>query len=577
MHGNTDTQTRSAAPLDPSLLTVASLASVCSAVVASAIGTGPVATLVAAAVAPWIVAFIAHPGPRRRRRVGAVLLLAGLVHGSRTGLARAAAYIRHPRDRAKRKVRERGAGRSLVGHSIPRRISLAGATTIAAVVISAVCLTVPELVLGAAVVADRPLTLVPISEAAAHAVPPKAAGPTLEVPRRDVRRLATGPRGARVIYNVDAHDARGAALTPHCRPRSGRLFLLGDTRVTCVARQANGLTIRRSFTVTVVPVPRSPDGRQGGQARPSGPAVVPPTTAPAGKADAAPPKLSLPGTVHAQASSPSGAIVTYVARAVDARDGKVDADCVPPSGTRFVIGRTDVHCTADDHAGNTARGVFTVVVSPPDQAADRTAPEIAVPRVVRAQATSPAGAIVSYRAVATDERDGRVAVACSPPSGSTFPVGVTRVSCVASDGAGNDATQTFRVLVVRTPDQPKPPVDRTPDPRPPSGSSGDSGGSADGDQQTTTTTSEDVDRIPPSIDEFTVTLVPRDDGVLVRYAPPNAVDDRPGPVTVTCDPLPSTLLSLDTTDVTVTCTATDGAGNTAERTATATLRGAGQP
>ena len=573
MHSNRDTRARSAAPLDPSLLTVASLASVCSAVVASAIGTGPLATLVVAAVAPWVVAFVAHPGPRRRRRVAAVLLLAGIVHGSRTGLARAASYVRHPRDRAKRRVPERGTSRSVVSHSVPRRLSLAGATTIAAVVVSALCLTVPELVLGAAVVADRPLTLLPVAE---HRVdgpspldPGHPSGPTISVPGGDVRRLATGPRGARVTYRVVARDAHGAALTPECRPGSGRLFMLGETRVTCVARQANGLTIRRSFTVTVVPVMRSPHGHHGGHGRPSGPAAVPPTTAPGGKADAAPPKLSLPGTLHAQASSPLGAIATYAARAVDARDGTVDVECVPRSGTRFDIGRTDVRCIATDRAGNTARGEFAVVVSPPEQSADRTAPEIALPHVVRARATSSAGAIVTYRVVATDERDGRVAVACLPPSSSTFPVGVTPVSCSASDRAGNTAARGFSVVVVRAPEEPKPPVDRNPDPGPPSGGSGGE------DPPTTTTTSPEVDTIPPRIDPFTVIAVTTGDGVIVRYATPKAVDDRDGPVPVTCAPASSSRLPVGTTGVTVTCTASDSAGNAATQTATSPGEGIG--
>jgi hypothetical protein len=545
--------------LDPSLLAVASLASVCSAIVASAIGTGPIATLVVAAVAPWIVAFISHPGPRRRRRVAAVLLLAGVVHGSRAGVARAASYLRHPRDRAKRRAPERSAGRSVVAHSVPRRISLAGATTIAAVAISALCLTVPELVLGAAVVADRPLTLLPIEHRAGGPGAPPAGGskPTISVPGGEIRRRATGPRGARVTYRVVARDARGAALTPECRPGFGRLFLTGQTRVTCVATQADGASVRRRFTVTVVPV-RRPGGPHGDATAPrvTTPGDIVRGIAPGGAArtdpvrrDAVAPRLSLPSAVQARARSPRGAVVTYAARAVDAWDGAVSLACAPKSATRFPVGRTSVRCTATDRAGNTARGAFPVVVSLVG-APDRTAPRIAVPRFVRGQATSSDGAVVRYGASATDDRDGRVAVTCKPASGATFRVGVTRVRCAASDRAGNTGTRSFAVVVMRAGDKEKPPVHDTPDPGP-------------------TRRPPDPDRTPPRIGRFWIRPVVAETtkGAAVTFSTPRAVDDRDGSVPVTCEPESGSWFSVGST--TVTCRAHDAAGNTAERTAVA--------
>jgi hypothetical protein len=38
-------------------------------------------------------------------------------------------------------------------------------------------------------------------------------------------------------------------------------------------------------------------------------------------------------------------------------------------------------------------------------------------------------------------------VACSPPPGSTFPVGATTVTCTATDASGNTAQCTFQVNV----------------------------------------------------------------------------------------------------------------------------------
>ena len=47
---------------------------------------------------------------------------------------------------------------------------------------------------------------------------------------------------------------------------------------------------------------------------------------------------------------------------------------------------------------------------------------------------------------ATDNCPG-VTVACNPPSGSTFPVGCTTVTCTATDASGNTATCAFQVCV----------------------------------------------------------------------------------------------------------------------------------
>lgn len=44
-----------------------------------------------------------------------------------------------------------------------------------------------------------------------------------------------------------------------------------------------------------------------------------------------------------------------------------------------------------------------------------------------------------------------VNVSCTPPSGSSFPVGTTPVTCTASDSAGGSASCAFAVNVVRVP------------------------------------------------------------------------------------------------------------------------------
>jgi len=78
-------------------------------------------------------------------------------------------------------------------------------------------------------------------------------------------------------------------------------------------------------------------------------------------ADDTPPSLAV-GDVTANATSPSGAVVTYVVTAIDDTDPNPAVLCDPPSGSAFPIGTTTVNCTATDAAGNQATASFTVYV-----------------------------------------------------------------------------------------------------------------------------------------------------------------------------------------------------------------------
>jgi HYR domain-containing protein len=57
---------------------------------------------------------------------------------------------------------------------------------------------------------------------------------------------------------------------------------------------------------------------------------------------------------------------------------------------------------------------------------------------------------VAYRVTASDTADGQVGVACTPRSGTRFPVGRTSVSCSATDSSANTANASFRITVRRT-------------------------------------------------------------------------------------------------------------------------------
>jgi hypothetical protein len=80
---------------------------------------------------------------------------------------------------------------------------------------------------------------------------------------------------------------------------------------------------------------------------------------------------------------------------------------------------------------------------------DTTPPVVTVPASATIEATSPAGAVFTYTASATDNIDGVVPVTCAPASGSTFPLGVTTVTCTATDTHGNTGSASFTATAHR--------------------------------------------------------------------------------------------------------------------------------
>ena len=79
--------------------------------------------------------------------------------------------------------------------------------------------------------------------------------------------------------------------------------------------------------------------------------------------------------------------------------------------------------------------------------ADTTPPVLTLPGDLFERATSPAGAVVSFTASATDNLDPNPTVTCSPASGATFAIGTTTVSCTAWDASGNWDDGSFTVTV----------------------------------------------------------------------------------------------------------------------------------
>jgi archaellum component FlaF (FlaF/FlaG flagellin family) len=93
---------------------------------------------------------------------------------------------------------------------------------------------------------------------------------------------------------------------------------------------------------------------------------------------------------------------------------------------------------------------------------DRTPPVLHLPAPITREATSAAGAVVSYTVTATDDLDPAPTVACTPSAGSLFPPGSTSVQCTATDAAGNHTSATFPVTVRFSFTGFHPPVDNPP-------------------------------------------------------------------------------------------------------------------
>src|SRR5207244_4275808 len=111
--------------------------------------------------------------------------------------------------------------------------------------------------------------------------------------------------------------------------------------------------------------------------------------------------------------------------------------CDPSSGDTFPDGVTEVQCGARDAHANYAFGHFNIFVG---------VPVLNLPANITAEATSAAGAVVTFTATASGA-DGPVS--CTPASGSTFALGTTTVNCSATNPAGT-ATGSFTVTVQDT-------------------------------------------------------------------------------------------------------------------------------
>jgi hypothetical protein len=228
--------------------------------------------------------------------------------------------------------------------------------------------------------------------------------------------VATGAGQCQAVVNyanATATDNCPGVGTPVCTPASGTAFGVGATTVNCTVSDSTGNQASCSFTVTVQ--------------------------------DMQPPVISCSGNlVKGTDPNQCTAVVNYTTTATDNCPLPVGAVvCNPPTGTAFPRGVTMVNCTATDGSGNQASCSFMVTVN------DTQAPVIVCPANIVAvtPVMGGTGVVVTYPdPVVTDNCPlGANPFVCSPPSGSTFPVGTTTVTCTGTDASGNMSMCSFVV------------------------------------------------------------------------------------------------------------------------------------
>src|SRR5262249_46935750 len=109
----------------------------------------------------------------------------------------------------------------------------------------------------------------------------------------------------------------------------------------------------------------------------------------------------------------------------------------------YALGNTTVTLTVtDNHGVSTQCSAIVTVV-------DTTPPSITCPAGVTTVTPNIGGmgAVVTYPPPTVSDNCPGVTAVCTPPSGSTFPVGCTTVTCTATDASNNISTCSFSVCV----------------------------------------------------------------------------------------------------------------------------------
>jgi hypothetical protein len=183
-------------------------------------------------------------------------------------------------------------------------------------------------------------------------------------------------------------------------------YPLGTTTVTYVATDQSGNTSTCTSSITVV--------------------------------DTTPPTITCPPPIVVEADRFQAAFVTPGGASASDVAGSVTISG-PPAGV-YPLGTTLVIYTAVDESANRSSCSTSITVQ------DTTPPSITCPANIEVTAGAGGTAVVTYAVTASDI-GGAVAITGNPASGSTFAIGTTTVTAVATDEVGNSASCSFTVTV----------------------------------------------------------------------------------------------------------------------------------
>lgn len=236
--------------------------------------------------------------------------------------------------------------------------------------------------------------------------------PIITCPADIVTNNDPGKCGAIVTYpDPIAIDDCDLDPTVKCVPPSGSFFIVGTTMVTCFAIDFTGNVSTCMFAIVVN--------------------------------DVEPPEISCPADITVPVDSGEcQAVVTWDRPFTCDNCDCVEVECDPSSGSAFPIGTTIVTCTATDSSDNQAQCTFTVTVN------DTEPPQIACPSdIVVDNDPGECGAVVFWDLPVASDTCSPVTVTCDPTPGTFFPIGISRVECVAVDIFGNRAACSFCIIV----------------------------------------------------------------------------------------------------------------------------------
>lgn len=312
------------------------------------------------------------------------------------------------------------------------------------------------------------------------------ADPTISCPA-NITTNETEPGAGSAVVSYPSPTTTGNCVTVVCDPPSGTAFPVGSTTVSCSGSDSANHSVSCSFTVTVISgdcaITCPNDITVTASAGQCGAVVsyaAPTTTGTCGTVTCSPASgtsFQTGTTLVTCVSTTSGANCSFSVTVVPAsaptittcatdKQVPVDSNCEgvipnllgevtttgcsvtvsqsPAPGSVVTAGIYTVTITAENLAGSaTCTATVKVDTTPPVIGSCPANFSVNLPTNSTATSTT-----VSYSPPTATDNCGAATVACTPASGSSFPVGTTTVVCTATDAVNNTSSCSFTITVL---------------------------------------------------------------------------------------------------------------------------------